>query len=96
MQQKRAFVLRAVTVFDILFAMDGFLNGELKGKVIIVTGANAGIGKATARQLAETVLPALEGRGLVADVVSAAQRRGDLRRWRNRAYTCQRVSLASA
>ena len=52
-QQKRAFVLRAVTVFDILFAMDGFLDGELKGKVIIVTGANAGIGKATARQLAD-------------------------------------------
>ncbi len=53
MQQSCAFVLRADTVFDILIAMDGFLNEELKGEVVIVTGANAGIGKATAAQLSD-------------------------------------------
>ena len=46
-------LLRFAVSFDILFAMDGFLDGIMKGKVAIVTGANAGIGKATAAQLAD-------------------------------------------
>jgi retinol dehydrogenase-14 len=46
-------VLRSVAVFDILFAMDGKLNGDMTGKIVIVTGANAGIGKATAAQLSD-------------------------------------------
>lgn len=46
-------MLRAGVVFDILFAMDGNLDGNMKGKVVIVTGANSGIGKATAAQLAD-------------------------------------------
>jgi NAD(P)-dependent dehydrogenase (short-subunit alcohol dehydrogenase family) len=33
--------------------MDGMLNREMKGKIVIVTGANAGIGKATAAQLCD-------------------------------------------
>ena len=41
-QQSRVFVLRAGTVFDILFAMDGMKSGDMKGKIVIVTGANAG------------------------------------------------------
>ena len=52
-QQSRVFVLRAGTVFDILFAMDGMKSGDMKGKIVIVTGANAGIGKATAAQLCD-------------------------------------------
>ena len=33
--------------------MDGNLSGNMKGKVVIVTGANAGLGKATAAQLSD-------------------------------------------
>jgi NAD(P)-dependent dehydrogenase (short-subunit alcohol dehydrogenase family) len=46
-------LLRFVLRFDILFAMDGNLSGDMKGKVVIVTGANAGLGKATAAQLSD-------------------------------------------
>ena len=33
--------------------MDGKMNGDMKGKIVIVTGANSGIGKATAAQIAD-------------------------------------------
>ena len=33
--------------------MDGIMGGTMKGKIVIVTGANAGIGKATAAQLSD-------------------------------------------
>ena len=33
--------------------MDGIINGDMKGKIVIVTGANAGIGKATAARLCD-------------------------------------------
>ena len=43
------FVLRRAPHLDILLPMDGIMNG----KIVIVTGANAGIGKATAAQLSD-------------------------------------------
>jgi len=46
-------MLRSIAIFDILFAMDGMINGNMRGKVVIVTGANSGIGKATAAQLSD-------------------------------------------
>ena len=33
--------------------MDGKLDWDMKGKIVIVTGANSGIGKATAAQIAD-------------------------------------------
>lgn len=33
--------------------MDGKMNGDMRGKIVIVTGANSGIGKATAAALAD-------------------------------------------
>lgn len=48
-QQPDASLLLFQSVFGILNAMDG----DMKGKVVIVTGANAGIGKATAAQIAD-------------------------------------------
>ena len=52
-QQTHAMVLRLHPDLYILFAMDGIKRENMKGKIVIVTGANSGIGKATAAQLAD-------------------------------------------